>query len=309
MRLPDCEIHYLTKESFIDLVKTNEHLEKIFTIKKSIKEVKNELSKERYDYIIDLHNNLRSLTLARILGVRRSTFPKLNIQKWMLVRFKWKRMPEVHVVDRYFESVKFLSVENGHLPCEIFIPVDCQVSTVNEFHFLPKGFIAVAIGAQFATKRLPLDKLKEVIQNIDLPILLVGGSTDVSLAKELLNAFPEKNLKSACGLFNLLSSADIVRQSAALITNDTGLMHIASCFNVPIVSVWGNTVPSFGMYPYFPKQKEMFSMHQVNDLSCRPCSKIGYEECPKGHFNCMNLQNTPAIAEDAVNKAGLFVHE
>jgi hypothetical protein len=63
------------------------------------------------------------------------------------------------------------------------------------------------------------------------------------------------------------------------------------------------------MYPYFPQQKEKFSIHQIEELSCRPCSKIGFRECPKGHFNCMNLQNSTAIAEDAVNKAGLFAHE
>jgi ADP-heptose:LPS heptosyltransferase len=309
MQLPQCEIHYLTKEAFIDLLKTNEHLDKIFTIKKSIQEVTNELRLERYDCIIDLHNNLRSLILARKLGVKRSPFPKLNIRKWLLVRFKLKLMPHLHIVDRYFKAVEFLGVKNDQLPCEISIPTDCEVNTTEHFGMHPKGFIAIAIGAQFATKRLPFSKLKEIIEKLDFPVLLVGGPTDMPLAQELLDTFPNKQLKSACGQFNLLSSASIVRQSAALVTNDTGLMHIASCYNVPTVSVWGNTVPSFGMYPYFPQQKEKFSIHQIEELSCRPCSKIGFRECPKGHFNCMNLQNSTAIAEDAVNKAGLFAHE
>jgi ADP-heptose:LPS heptosyltransferase len=77
-------------------------------------------------------------------------------------------------------------------------------------------------------------------------------------------------------------------------------MHIAACFNVSIVSVWGNTIPALGMYPYYPNHSEKYSMHQVEGLSCRPCSKIGFQTCPKKHFNCMHLQNTVAIAEDLV---------
>ena len=75
------------------------------------------------------------------------------------------------------------------------------------------------------------------------------------------------------------------------------MMHIASSFNIPVVSAWGNTVPSLGMFPYHPKDKN-FSIHQVGGLSCRPCSKIGYQECPKNHFNCMKMQDTEAIARD-----------
>jgi ADP-heptose:LPS heptosyltransferase len=105
-------------------------------------------------------------------------------------------------------------------------------------------------------------------------------------------------LKNACGSFTLQQSASIVQQSKVLLTNDTGLMHIASCFEVPVVSVWGNTVPVLGMYPYYPQKRSLFSIHEVTNLNCRPCSKIGFKECPKGHFNCMKLQDSKRIASD-----------
>jgi ADP-heptose:LPS heptosyltransferase len=75
-------------------------------------------------------------------------------------------------------------------------------------------------------------------------------------------------------------------------------MHIASSFGKKIVSIWGNTSPSFGMYVYNPIQTNQVSIHQVMDLSCRPCSKIGFKECPKTHFNCMNLQKVETIIKD-----------
>jgi len=90
-----------------------------------------------------------------------------------------------------------------------------------------------------------------------------------------------------CGKLSLHQSASIIQQADAVLTNDTGLMHIAAALHKPIVSVWGNTVPELGMYPYMPTRKNLSKIIEIKGLSCRPCSKIGFEKCPKGHFKCM----------------------
>jgi ADP-heptose:LPS heptosyltransferase len=149
---------------------------------------------------------------------------------------------------------------------------------------------------------MPFEKLKEIIEQLNQPIILIGGETDKELANEILAAFPEKSIFSACGIFSLAQSASIVKQSRVLLTNDTGMMHIASCFQIPTISVWGNTVPELGMYPYFPENAELFSIHEIRGLNCRPCSKIGFQKCPKGHFNCMNLQDSKTIGADILGK-------
>jgi ADP-heptose:LPS heptosyltransferase len=77
-------------------------------------------------------------------------------------------------------------------------------------------------------------------------------------------------------------------------------MHIAAAFKKNILSVWGNTVPSFGMTPY----KTNYEVFQVNKLWCRPCSKTGYDKCPLGHFKCMNEQSMDAIAGSAERNLG-----
>ena len=88
---------------------------------------------------------------------------------------------------------------------------------------------------------------------------------------------------NACGKFNLNQSASLVRQADYVFTHDTGLMHVAAAFKKRVYSIWGNTIPRFGMYPY----RTRFTVLENNRLECRPCSKIGYAKCPRGHFKCM----------------------
>ena len=143
--------------------------------------------------------------------------------------------------------------------------------------------------------------LVEIANAATKPVVIVGGSMDINSALEVLAKTTNKHVINTCGDFNLNQSASIVSQSYKLVTNDTGMMHIAACFGIPIVSVWGNTTPDLGMYPYYPNQPEKFSIHQVEGLNCRPCSKIGFQECPKKHFKCMNEQNVAEIIREVNN--------
>lgn len=303
-QLPKAEIHYITKKSFAALLTDNPRISKLYTIEKSIDEVISALQEEQYDVIIDLHKNIRTLSLRRKLGVKSYAFPKLNFQKWLLVNLKRNNMPKVHVVDRYFEAVKPIGVVNDQKGCELNLsPSD--VSIPESLHVQPKQYVAVAIGAQFATKVMPPEQLAGVIVKLEHPVVLLGGPTDVGAAERIMLICKEagkENVSNAVNAFSLMQSAGIVAQAKCLLTHDTGLMHIASCFDVPIVSVWGNTVPALGMYPYYPQKEELFSIHEVENLSCRPCSKIGHRSCPKKHFNCMTLQDEEAIVRDVDTK-------
>lgn len=294
-QLPSVEIHYLTKKSFTAILDQNPFIDQLITIDQHIDEVVLRLKNENYDFIIDLHKNARTLSLRKKLGIKTLSFPKLNIEKWLLVNFKWNKMPKVHIVDRYFEAVKSLGVKNEDHLCDFFIAPKDEIDTHSAYELESGTYVSVAIGAQFATKRLPVSKIVEILGALDKPIILVGGPTDRENAEEIIRLIPEKKVISACGQFNLGQSASLVKQSAVLLTHDTGLMHIATCFSVPIVSVWGNTVPDLGMYPYYPHNPELFSIHEVNDMKCRPCSKIGYSKCPKGHFKCMMDQDMEEI--------------
>jgi len=299
-QIPNLELHYLTKDKFKSILECNPHIDKLHTFEHSFAEIKANLKAEKYDYLIDLHHNIRTLRLKSFLGVKSFSFPKLNIEKWFLVYFKWNKMPQLHVVDRYFEAVKKLGVKNDLKSGEFYL-LDSDYVDLKQVYQI-KNYLAFALGAQYATKRLPLHKLIEILEPIDFPVVFLGDQNDALVAEELIAHFPNKPFIQACGKYSLRQSASIIEQSQLVLCHDTGLMHIAACFKKPIVSVWGNTIPELGMYPYLPKLENLYSIHQVNNLSCRPCSKIGFKSCPKKHFKCMNLQDSEAISSEIKNR-------
>ncbi|MEN9445855.1 MAG: hypothetical protein RL728_367 [Bacteroidota bacterium] len=297
-QIPNIEIHFLTKKKFETILSENPYIDQLHTIDKSIVELIPALKSLKFDYLIDLHNNLRTRTLAWKLGTTTYRFPKLNIQKWLYVQFKINQLPKKHIVDRYFEAVKSLSVYNDLLPCDYYIAPEDVVDIKQTLDLEPNNYITFAIGAQFATKRLPNHKIKEICSKISFPIVLLGGPEDFKNGEEIRAKLP--HVTNTCGKFSLNQSASIVQQAKTMITHDTGLMHIASAFEKQIVSIWGNTTPSIGMYPYMPRKKD-FSIHEVPNLNCRPCSKIGFKTCPKKHFKCMENQDVDAIVRSVIN--------
>lgn len=290
---PSGQIHFLTKRIFASILENNADLDRLHVIDKHIVEVMNELRSENFDLIVDLHNNLRTKALKSKLRRPSRTFRKLNIAKWLLVNFKINRLPNVHIVDRYLDTVRDL-IHTQPNKGVFIISDENKVDPMELLGVAEKSYIAVAIGAKFATKQIPINKMKEILDDIGLPIVLLGGPEDVSKANEIMNRVSGQVL-NMCGNLNLQQSASIVAQSKALLTSDTGLMHIAACFDVPIVSVWGNTIPELGMFPYRPDQSESYTIHEVKGIGCRPCSKIGYSSCPKKHFDCMMKQDSAKI--------------
>ena len=297
-QLPNVELHFLTKASYKELITASKHIDKVHLLNGKLDELIPSLNAEHFDVIIDLHNNLRTRILSFKLGIKCYRFPKLNFQKWLLSQLKIDRLPKVHIVERYFEAVKKIGVTKDFKNNQIAIPEQHQLSILKEFGFEEKTYLAVAIGAQFATKRMPESKLIEILEKVNLPIVLLGGKEDVKQAQILCQKLKHKSIKNACGNYSILQSASIVSQAKVVLSNDTGLMHIAACFSVPIISVWGNTIPELGMYPYKPEKEVKCTTFEVANLSCRPCSKIGYQSCPKKHFYCMMKQDTKSIARE-----------
>jgi heptosyltransferase-2 len=287
-QLEGAEIHYATKIQYKSILESNPYIDKLFFLDKSLSLLIDHLRSERYDVIIDLHHNLRTLRIKNHLKkVKSFSFNKLNIEKFILTSFKINTLPKKHIVDRKFECIKSLGVENDGLGLDYFIPSFDRVKQSDLPTAHSAGYIALVIGAALATKKLPLHKLKALCAAINHPIILLGGKEDYEEGNEI-SQVDDIKIYNACGKFNLNESADIINKAKLVITHDTGLMHIAAALQKPIISVWGNTVPAFGMYPYYGKKSNMqYEVVEIEKLWCRPCSKIGYKKCPKGHFKCM----------------------
>nr|WKN35286.1 glycosyltransferase family 9 protein [Tunicatimonas sp. TK19036] len=296
----DAEVHYCTKKKYRGILEHNPYIDKIHVLDEKLSELVQQLKKEGFDYIIDLHNNLRTQLIKKRMGVRSYSFPKLNVEKWLMVNFKINKLPNVHIVDRYMETVAPLGVKMDSLGLDYFIPAKDEVerSWLPETH--QKEYVAYAIGAQYNTKKLPVDRIIELCDKINKPIILLGDKNDAEVGEQVTRFFERNEISeplesklfelnkktivfNACGKFNLNQSASIVQQADYVFTHDTGLMHIASAFKKNIFCIWGNTIPAFGMYPYRTK----FTILENNKVPCRPCSKIGYQRCPKKHFRCM----------------------
>lgn len=288
------EVHFLTKKSFASIVSKNPHIDKVHVLEDSLGKVIKELQKEDFNYVIDLHHNLRSSIVKARLKAISFSFNKLNLEKWLMVNWKVNRLPDVHIVDRYMHTLRHFDVQNDNQGLDFFIdPADeVSLNSLPESH--RNGYVGFVIGAKHNTKKLPTAKIISLINKIALPVVLLGGKEDATEADQISKS--TGNLcYNACGKYNLGQSASLVKQANVIVSHDTGLMHIASAFKKKIISVWGNTIPGFGMYPYLPHPESMIA--EVNGLKCRPCSKIGYPACPQKHFNCMKQ-----IDEDAVVK-------
>lgn len=287
-QLPGARIHFLTKRQFEPVLKANPYVDRLHLYDGDFKSLMPQLRSEGISYIIDLHKNYRSSFVKQHFNVPAHTFPKINVQKWLAVNLKWNVLPDIHIVDRYFKATEALGIENDHRGLDYFIHAadEVELSSLPVTH--QQGYVAVVTGAKHQTKIFPAGMVAEICRRVGKSVILLGGKEDKAAGDEIVSQ-TSSLVFNACGLYRLNQSASLVRQSLVVLSNDTGLMHIAAAFNKPIVSVWGNTIPGFGMYPYLPKENPAPSLlAQVNGLRCRPCSKIGHRKCPKKHFRCMN---------------------
>ncbi len=292
----NAEVHFVTKKAFAGILEANPNVDMVHVLDDSIMDLIKRLRSEGFDQVIDLHNNLRSALIKIALMKPSRSLQKLNIKKWLFTRFRINRLPPIHIVDRYLETVGHLKVTNDGKGLDYFIPLaEQRVPDVIPNRFR-SAYMVFVIGGKHATKRLPNERIIAICQKLSSPVLLLGGPEDQHNGNAIASAC-QNQVFNACGLLSLNQSAYMVKNARIVITHDTGLMHIAAAFNKRMISVWGNTVPEFGMYPYMPGHEHLSEIVEVKGLSCRPCSKIGYPKCPKGHFDCMNKIDIGKIAE------------
>lgn len=298
-QVPDAEVHFLVKSKFRSVIEHNPYIDKLHVLAHSWELMMEKLKTENFDYIIDLHHNVKTLRIKKALRKKSFSFYKLNIQKYFYTAFKINLLPEVHIVDRYMKTLESFGVKNDGRGLDYFIhpKEETRKEDIPASHHA--GFIACVIGAAHGTKRWPVHKWKEFCTKMNHPVILLGGAEDRVRGDEIAAADTVK-VYNACGKFSLNESADLVKKSKLVITHDTGLMHIAAAYKKPIISLWGNTVPAFGMAPYYGAAMVPNLILQVHKLWCRPCSKIGFDKCPLGHFKCMER----IAAADVLQKAG-----
>ncbi|MEW6087783.1 MAG: glycosyltransferase family 9 protein [bacterium] len=306
-KYPESFISMLIKEEFMPLVADCPYLDEVIVFKKNggVINLAKKLRENKYDIIIDIHHNLRSLYLDYTLSTeKRLIYKKRILKRWLLLNLHLNLMDKnAGVIDRYFEALKPLGIENDKNGLELWINRNDEEKAIE---FLRKHddnvreiFIGLAPFAHWETKCWPLDYYVKLInlitREINCRFIVFGGPGD---GEKLGSSF--KNLTNkpvmALGALNLMAQAALLKRCCYFISNDTGLMHIADAAGVPLLTFFGPTVREFGFAPV-NKNSVVLS----RDLKCRPCSLHGSRNCPRGTLECLKLITPEEAAEKVLN--------
>ena len=317
-QIPGVELHFLTKASMKAVTEANPYIDHFHYFDKDLNATIKDLKAFQFDYIIDLHKNLRTFQIQKALGVPSLSYQKLSFQKLLLTKLHLNYMPAKHIVDRSLDALSALGVVNDGKGLDYFIPKETSLPSNALPVTFQSGYIALVIGASYASKKLPVASLQALCHKIPYPIVLIGGKEDEAegAAVEAINPI---KIWNACGKFNLQESALLVKQSRTVISHDTGFLYIACAFHKKTVAIWGATSPALQVEPYYPvaqqvnqttlntntaptilNYNEMYFNAIVPNLPCQPCSNYGTNHCPQGHFACMQQQDLQSIADKAI---------
>ena len=266
-RFPDAQIDFVTRTEYAELVRHNHNLNFTFeydaaTEFPGLKKLKRRIREERYELIVDLHNSLRSRYLRSIRNAEIITIHKRVYERTMLVKFKKNLYSEiVPVSERYLEPLRAFAIQNDdrglelHIPDEILFDVSGKIASLKLNRF--EKVLGLCPFAKHFTKRWPFERYAavaaEFIKKNQGKVLVFGGATDAVENSRLVEmvgkeAGPER-ITSFVGEFSLLQTAAAMEFCDAVLTNDTGLMHVASAMKKPLVALFGSTVKEFGFFP------------------------------------------------------------
>jgi len=295
-RFPQAEIGFVIKKQFIDLIRTNKNVDRIFSFDASagfgdLRRIKREVRDIGYDLVIDIHKNFRSYYLQS--GLPKSkivSYSKYRLQRFLLIKLGWDYRQVIPVYQRYLMSVAEFGIQDDGAGLDFFLDPDVK-QRVDELLSrknlqVERPIIGLAPGAGFATKRwLPehyAAVARRMVAERNAQVLLFGSQADSPITREIAGLIGP-HVFDVSGQFSLMETACALARCDLLITNDTGLMHLATALHVKTVAIFGPTTKELGFFPV----GEMTRVAEHEKLSCRPCTHMGSKRCPKGHFRCM----------------------
>jgi heptosyltransferase-2 len=289
------------KNEFAELLLHHPHLTTIHRIDtragfSGLRKIKQRMKSLRYDLVVDIHNNFRSRYLRARLGAEVAIVRKRELEGFLLTKFKIHSYRGViPVADRYLETVKKFEVYDDGGNLEVFVDQDTTARVIGKLkklgvehsHSVDRDkIIGLCPNAKHNTKMWPKEyftQLGRLIQEkLGARILLFGETGDVARCSEIIRGLDERAVNLA-GELSVLETAVGMDLCDVIVTNDTGLMHLAAARRRKIVAIFGPTVREFGFFPY----RADSIVFEKKGLRCRPCSHIGSARCPKKHFRCM----------------------
>ena len=296
----------LTKEQYVPLLSHNPNVNEVLGIApgEGIGAIARRIRGVRYSHLLDLHGSLRSRVLRRLAPGRWRSYEKRWVERLVLIVTKRDiYADQVPVAERYFEAAKPLDVEPDGGPPDFFIGEEADRSAAERLADLGLGqdrpIVAVAPGAAHATKRWPENYWVDLARRVTptgADVAVLGGPDDAELAGRIAG-LAGAGVASLAGTLGLQETGAVIRRAEALVSGDTGVMHMGTGVGTPLVALFGPTTRQFGFFPY----RSSAGIVEL-DLSCRPCSAHGGARCPLGHHRCMK-QMLPDLVYAAIARA------
>lgn len=291
---PAAQIDFLTRTTYKDLLCANPCVDRVllFDPQQGLRQTLHTLRQIRYDLVVDLHRTLRSRLLCRgLLAQRQLTYAKRTVRRALLAHLGWNTLRAMTPVpELYAAPLRHVGMTAPLPPLEMHLTPASQ-ATMRTYvrqalpHSVGQPLLALAPGARWPTKRWPVERFAAVAQELAqaqrAAVVVLGGVEDMALAQELCRRLRVPVLDST-GKLSLMHTAALLQQCHLLLSNDSGLMHMATALRVPVVAIFGPTVQEFGFYPF-----QAWAQVISADLPCRPCSTKGSARCPRGHHQCM----------------------
>ena len=293
---PNAQIDFIVKKQFADILTCVPFVSNVieFDSKKGFSELKllrNKLKHERYDVALDIHKNWRSKFVCYTIGAKQVyKFNKHVFRRWILTTFHKDIYKEVRPVYlRFIDVAKQLGVDPDGKYTELVVPGSVQAVVDSQFTqagiSFDKPIVALCPGASFSNKQWQIEKFgelaKQIVDNLSIQVILLGGNKESEICDSIVAT---SGAISFAGKFNLSQSIAALNRVVATVANDTGMLHASEALGVPVVGIYGPTARQFGYFPILPTSR----VAQIDNLECRPCTKMGKNCCPKGHFKCMN---------------------
>ncbi len=266
----------------------NPDIDKVFAADETLSSLRKKIGREDYDLIIDIHKNFRSIFVSLLNGKRIRRYRKENLKKFLLVKFKLNLFREIVPVYR-----KYLLTIKEYLNDSDYKFLTSELNYEKE-RIIEDKYIVIAPGSRHFTKTYPAEKFVEYIKELNekekangkellTKVILVGDNSDND--KRICNFIQSQcgNVKNMSGNLSMPELANILFHSDYVVCNDSAILHFAETLNKKVIAVFGSTVREFGFFPQLNKSESI----EIINLKCRPCTHIGRESCPKGHFKCM----------------------
>jgi lipopolysaccharide heptosyltransferase II len=298
-QFPEARIDFLTKNKYAELVRWNRALSNVILFDEEtddLKTLRGTISGTRYDLIVDLHDSLRSIylrTFSQAGKVR--VFRKHALKRFLLVRFKKNLFRQIRpVVERYADTVRIYG--DPDLRTDFPLPEEVVRTATGLVHSgkfsAADRLVGFAPTAMHFTKRWPMDRFVKLgivlAASEKVKIVLFGSQEEAEYCSDiahLINSGASAHCaENFAGKLSLSETAAAAGLCSLVVSNDTGLMHIAEAMGVPVVAIFGSSVREFGFHPLGAKSV----LVEAAGLECRPCSHVGRANCPKKHFRCMN---------------------